>query len=207
MLLKSKKFVNASLWQSANKRCLPFPPHTNSPRSGKVVRALGEVHAALPEHFILSFRRDWKPAIKSLALSASYDRLATVCGHIAATLEVSSVAAVGKISSLCVEVTLGPRSSLSHLADHVYKHILLFCQKMVVTYGCVCRRRRNRSSFHNHIHFDGNRFCGGAGVLWGVCVEVTGAKILQESALHSRQKNAGTWFDYPDRKFVFLLLM
>jgi hypothetical protein len=49
MLLKSKKFVNASLWQSANKRCLPFPPHTNSLRSGRVVRELGEVQAVLLE--------------------------------------------------------------------------------------------------------------------------------------------------------------
>ena len=64
---------------------------------------------------------------KSLALSVSYDRLTTVRGPIVATLEISSVAAVGKISNLCVEVTLGPRSSLSHLADHVYKHIHFSC--------------------------------------------------------------------------------
>src|SRR5438477_652204 len=109
MLLKSKKFVNASLWQPANTRCLPFPPLPNSFRRGKVVRELGEGHAVPLEHFILSFRRN------------------------------------------------------------------------------------------------GNRFCGGAGVLGVVRVEVPGAKLVQESALHSRQQYAGTCLDHPDGSFVYWL--
>jgi hypothetical protein len=68
MLLKSKKFVNASLRQSANKRCLPFPPRTDSFQSEKVVQPPGEVHAVLLEHFILSFRRNEKSAISLLRL-------------------------------------------------------------------------------------------------------------------------------------------
>src|SRR5579859_6637540 len=108
MLLKSKKFVNASLWRPANKRCLPFPPHANSFRKREGCTETGRSSGPSNGAFHSELHKKREISNKSLALSASYDRLATVRGPVVATSEISPVAAVGKISSLCLEVdTLG----------------------------------------------------------------------------------------------------
>src|SRR5580704_8772949 len=49
----------------------------------------------------------------------------------------------------------GPRSSRCHLADHFNQHVLLPCEDVVVTGGCVRCGRGYRSSFLDYVHSDG----------------------------------------------------